>query len=741
MKNSIQILLVTALMSCGGNRNSITEFDEKWNLHQVGSVEWMSSDVPGVVHMDLLKNRKIEDPYLGNNELNLQWIEKENWEYRSSWRVSKEQLRNDHIELVFTGLDTYAEVRLNGEKILTADNMFRSWRVDARPFLKEGDNELIIHFTSPLGQNEEQVKNYPYRLPSGNETTDLQVSAFTRKAAYQFGWDWGPRFVSSGIWRPIYVEAWNDARITHSFVSTQSIAAEKALIQLSISIESDIEAMQTLLVGDQKMEVELIKGINDFTFPMEISQPKLWWPNGHGNPHMYNLDLKLLIDGELRDERSVNYGIRTIQLINEPDSIGTSFYFKVNGEAVFVKGANYIPQDIFPSRVKAEKYEALISKAKEANMNMLRVWGGGIYEDDYFYELCDKNGIMVWQDFMFAGSMYPTDEAFHSTVKNEVRDNINRLRPHPSIALWCGNNEIDVAWKNWGWQTQFGYSEEDSVEIWNNYLRLFHEEIPEEVERLNPLVNYVTTSPLSNWGTPENFNHSSMHYWGVWHGREPFENFKDNVPRFMAEYGFQSFPSYESLAKLTDTSSLSLDSEFISNRQKSYIGNDMITRFSEKYFGKAKDFKSYIENSQKTQALAMKMAIQEHRLNKPHCMGTLFWQLNDVWQGPSWSVLEYDGKPKLAYEEVKKWYQDVVVITRIQGDTVSFHVVSDCLTGFTGELSINISGTDGSLRNHNIDVSLEKNEVKKVFEIISRIKKYRLQLNEDGEVIFEDTNG
>jgi beta-mannosidase len=288
-------------------------------------------------------------------------------------------------------------------------------------------------------------------------------------------------------------------------------------------------------------------------------------------------------------------------------------------------------------------------------MNMIRVWGGGIYEKAILYNLCDENGILVWQDFMFAGSLYPDDNSFFRNIEEEAIQNVKRLSGHPCLALWCGNNEIEVAWKNWGWQKQYKYSEEDSIIIWANYKNYFHYVLPEIVDAYTNL-DYTPTSPLSNWGTPENFNHSSMHYWGVWHGREPFENFEKNVGRFMVEYGFQSFPDLRTLRKVISNNNLNLESLVMKNRQKSYIGNKQILEQINNHFSEPTSFENFIELSQKTQAKAMKIAIQAHMKKAPHCMGTMFWQLNDCWPGPSWSVIDYYGNEKQAYDVVKIEY-------------------------------------------------------------------------------------
>ncbi len=746
MKKLIWSVFVVLIFGCQPKPNSSMEYTSKWQFRQLGDTTWLPAQVPGVVQLDLLKNGIIDDPYRNNNELELSWIEDENWEYHSTWNVDKELLSNDHIELTFQGLDTYAEISLNDSLILSTDNMFRTWSFDAKPVLIQGENIISILFTSPLIKNKEKVENHPYELPSGNETVDLKVGSYTRKAAYHFGWDWGPRFVTSGIWRPVTITSWNDVRITDVYCTTLNIDTDHATIETALTIESEIEGERMISLNDRKEQVELAIGLNEFKYQTRIDNPKLWWPNGYGEPNLHEMNVQLSKNSSIIEEKTVTYGIRTIELINEPDSIGTSYYFKINGESIFARGANYIPQDLFLPRVTKEKYQQLISSTKNANMNMLRVWGGGIYENDLFYDLCDKNGIMVWQDLMFAGSMYPTDDAFHTTVIQEIKDNVKRLRSHPSIALWCGNNEIEIAWENWAWPWHFKYSDADSAEVWRNYVSLFQEKIPKTIQDLTPNIAYVSTSPLSNWGTENNFNHGSMHYWGVWHGREPFENFKKNVPRFMAEYGFQSFPSYDLLSSVIDSSSMSVNSEVMENRQKSYIGNEMITLFSEKYFGPAGDFSTYIENSQKTQAQAYKEAIQAHRLGKPHCMGTMFWQLNDCWQGPSWSVLDYEGNPKLAYEEVKKWYQPIVVIPQITKDEAIFIVVSDSKQKFNGYLGIGFWDEGGMLVDDlQFDISLDGNEIKEI-SLSDMIEpwyySYSLDLHEynstDESLIFED---
>lgn len=696
----------------------------------------MQIKAPSVVHLDLVQHYLVEDFYQNTNELSSEVIGLEwgNWLYETSFEIDSSQVNLNH-ELVFEGLDTYAKIYLNDDFLLETNNMFRTWIIplDETKLLKE--NHLKIVFTSPLLYHEEKINQSPYKLPSGNEAVELQVSAYTRKAAYQFGWDWGPRFVTSGIWKPCYIRSWSKFRIENFFAETIDISGNSAAMKFSLDIISDSTYKDPFILEMMGFEIQkyLTQGKNTITFYHHIEDPKLWYPNGYGEQHIYSSTIYLLDQNLNRVTKSnVNFAIRKVELINEKDSIGTSFYFKINDVPVFAKGANYIPQDVFLPRVTNEKTEQLLTLVQEANMNMLRVWGGGIYESDYFYQQCDLRGIMIWQDFMFANSLYPSDSSFHQNILSEIEDNVKRLRNHPCIVLWCGNNEIEVAWNNWGWQKQFDYSSADSTEIWNNYLTIFKKIIPAKLKEIDSSRPYISSSPQSNWGKPENFNHGAMHYWGVWHGEEPLENFKTNVGRFMVEYGFQSYPSYELLKEYISEELLHFDSLAFKNRQKSYKGNRLIDTEIEKLVGDNDlNLQSWIEMSQVVQANALKTAIIAHRFNAPHCMGTLFWQLNDCWPGASWSVLDYHLNKKIAYHEVKKWFSPAIAICEIKNEMIQFRIHSDQF--FEGEMRI-------SFVNHNVQetfkrieekFSLKALQSKTVFTIpLKKLKnKARLNLN------------
>ena len=694
----LALFFVIILMSCTSEQpNKSVEFKGDWEFKKELDTIWYKAEVPGVVHTDLLQNELIDDPYYGNNELDLQWIEKENWVYKTQFKLTSEDSNYENIEIEFEGLDTYARVFLNDALIIESDNMFRNWTASIKEHLKIGRNELRVVFESPLKHHKERVEVYPYKLPSGNENVDLQVSNFTRKAAYHFGWDWGPRFVTAGIWRPVHLHFWNEVVIKDSYIKTDKITNNTANLSGIIELTSTSKTAIALAIQlkdsmgtvyDTIQKINLKKGLNTIPFDLEVENPKIWWPNGSGAQPLYDFDVSLAKDEKLITSLSKRVGIKTIELVNEKDYIGTSYFFKVNGKPIFMKGGNYIPQDLFLPRVSEEKYRTLFEKLVDANMNMIRVWGGGIYENDLFYNLCDENGILVWQDFMFAGSMYPEYNGFKETIEKEVVYNIKRLRNHVSIASWCGNNEIEVAWNNWGWQETYGYSNQDSIQIYATYESIFKELIPEKVEELTT-VPYISTSPTSNWGTAENFNHGSMHYWGVWHGREPFENYQTNVGRFMVEYGFQSFPEMSTIEKFSTEKDYSLDSEIMRNRQKSYIGNGLIATHVNRWFVSTENFQDFVEKSQKAQQIGMQMAVQAHRLKAPHCMGTLFWQLNDCWPGPSWSVVDYYNNEKEAFKTISENFKNVIAI--FDRKTSKITILNDASKDFVGTVKI----TDG----------------------------------------------
>ncbi len=544
-----------------------------WQFRKVPTGKWYAATVPGTVHTDLLANRLIADPYYRDNEKKLQWIDTMNWEYKTSFAAGTEMLKKKHIELVFDGLDTYADVYLNNQLILSANNMFRQWRADIKKILKP-NNTLHIVFHSAKNKADSMAKAVlPLVLPDNPR-------AYVRKAQYHFGWDWGPVFITSGIWKDVYIKSY------------------------------DIK-------------------------PAE----KIYTP-----PHK-------------------------VELVQEADSIGRSFYFKIDGNPVYMKGANYIPSEVFLPRLKKEDYRKIILAAKNANMNMLRIWGGGIYEDDAFYDLCDEYGIYVWQDFMFAGAMVPGNKDFINNVHEEVKYQIERLRHHPCIVVWCGNNEIDEAWHNWGWQKQFDLYGGDSAKVWNDYKKLFQDSIAAWVNRYDGARPYTSTSPLNGWGRAKSFTEGDSHFWGVWWGLQDIEVFETKTGRFVSEYGMQAMPNYSTLQKITKPEDRFLYSDVINAHQKANGGFMKLNTYIHNYFmdsvkAKKLSVENYTYITQCMQYYAFKNSIAIHRSKAPVNMGTLLWQLNDCWPVSSWSITDYSRKPKAAWYAVKQAYRDDILPER-----------------------------------------------------------------------------
>jgi beta-mannosidase len=686
---------------------------ENWTFNKQIETKKHKATIPGTVHTDLFQNQLIPNPFFGANEKKLQWIENENWEYETYFTLSESELENQNIDLEFEGLDTYAMVYLNGKAVLEADNMFRKWTIAAKTHLKIGANHLKVVFHSAVQKGKEEAKKLSYTLPE-------KERVFVRKAQYQFGWDWGPRFVTAGIWKKVQLKFWNSAKIENIKYSQIELNDKKAVLEFTTEIYvSKVKTIQ-LKINEKTEVFNLKKGKNKIKMQYEIANPKLWWCNGLGDANLYPFTVEINQKKQFLDSKKLNIGLRTIELIQEKDQAGKSFYFKLNGKSVFMKGANVVPPDSFLPRVSDTTYFSLVENAKKANMNMLRVWGGGVYFDDAFYEACDANGILVWQDFMFACSMYPGDEKFVENVKQEVIDNVNRLQNHPSIAIWCGNNENDEGWHNWGWQKQFNYSKADSTQIWNDYKKVFHEMIPQTLDSLLPKDKniYWSSSPSIGWGRKESLLQGDSHYWGVWWGKEPFEIYEKKVGRFMSEYGFQGMPNLETLQKVMNKQDLNFTSETFKNHQKHPTGYETINEYMERDYVVPKDFEDYAYVSQLLQARGMKIAIEAHRRAKPYCMGTLFWQLNDCWPVTSWSSLDYYGNWKAFHYQAKRSFENLLFSIEEEKDSYRIYIVNDDLNQYSGELVIDLIDFNGTkLWNEKIIFIASENSSKVHFEI------------------------
>lgn len=692
MFKKIFLFLIIICCSVSAQTSYRSLSTENWTFNKQNDTRKYKATVPGTVHTDLFQQHLIPDPFYGANEKKLQWIENECWEYETIFSVSNTELSAENIELEFNGLDTYATVFLNGNSILEADNMFRKWTLSVKNQLKKGKNHLKIVFHSAVQKGKEAATKLPYALPE-------KERVFVRKAQYQFGWDWGPRFVTAGIWKNVQLKFWNSAKIENIKYSQLQLNEEKALLEFITDIHSSKEQTVQLALNDNVHTFYLKKGKNIVKIPYEILKPKFWWCNGLGKPHLYSFSVELVQQNKLLEGKKLNIGLRNIELVQNKDTFGRGFYFKLNGKPVFMKGANYVPNDSFlPTASKISPLE-LVLNAKAAHMNMLRVWGGGVYADDAFYDACDANGILVWQDFMFACSMYPGDEKFVANVKNEVIDQVNRLQNHPSLALWCGNNENDEGWHNWGWQKQYNYSKSDSTQIWNDYKKVFHELIPHTLDSLlsKDKNSYWPSSPSIGWGRKESLLQGDSHYWGVWWGKEPFEMYQKKVGRFMSEYGFQGMPNKETLERVIAQSDLNFGSEAFKNHQKHPTGFETINEYMARDFRVPKSLDKYIYVSQLLQAYGMKTAIEAHRLAKPYCMGTLYWQFNDCWPVTSWSTVDYYGKWKASHYQVKESFAPIVLLFSEDAKALSIIGSNDTFDVQTGTLTVQLLDFSGNV--------------------------------------------
>ncbi len=664
---------------------------ENWQFKNSKEDKWLSAKVPGTVHLDLMDNHLIPDPYKDENEKKVQWLENEDWDYQTQFAISAKELGNKNIDLVFDGLDTFAEIYLNGKLLKKTDNMFRKWTVPAKQYLKQGENSLQIQFKSPVNTGKELAKKIPFALPESPRSV-------VRKAQYQFGWDWGPRLVTAGIWKDVRLSFWNQAKLEAVKIEQVKITDKKAELDIHTEIFTEKGGKYTVAVNGNAHTFSLKQGLNTILVPYQIQNPRLWQPNGWGEPNLYNIKISIQKEIKLICEKTERIGLRTVELVQDKDAKGKSFYFKVNGQPMYAKGTNWIPGDSFSPRMTKEKYQKLIRDCKEANMNMIRVWGGGIYEDDEFYKACDENGILVWQDFMFAGSFYPADENFRKNLEEEVKDQINRLQNHPSLAIWCGNNEIDEAIVNWGYQKQFKYSKEDSVQVWKDYKTIFHEVIPDAIKKYATADKqlYWPSSPSIGWGHKESLTEGDSHYWGVWWGEQPFEIYNEKVPRFASEYGFQGMPTLETTKSMfSGKPDLSLQNPVIKAHEKHSRGWEIIENYMKRDYIVPKDFVKYNYVSQLLQARGMQIAIEAHRRAKPYNMGTLYWQLNDCWPVVSWSSIDYLGNWKALHYQVKRSFEAVAVLVEKKEKAYDVYLLNDTLTDFDGDLQAELLSFDG----------------------------------------------
>ncbi|WP_183984107.1 beta-mannosidase [Sphingomonas jinjuensis] len=683
------------------------------------AARWIAARVPGSVQQDLIAAGQVPDPFKGTDEAAIQWVGLTDWQWRTTLTVTPTMLARGHLDLVFDGLDTFARVTVNGRALLTADNAHRRWRADAKPLLKPGANEIVVAIASPIRRLQPMVLAEKNPLPGeydsafGDEPKGKQTSPYIRKAKYGYGWDWGPRIVTIGLWRAVRLEAWDDARIDRLRVEQEALGDAEARVAAKLEVVADhavttmVRATVTTPAGAAiaaERRVTLSAGRNLVSVPLTIANPQRWQPVGYGAQPLYRVEAALGDD----DRVSSRIGLRTVDLIRGQGAFG----FRVNGTAIFAQGANLIPFDSFPARVTPATMRSLLADARAANMNMIRVWGGGYYLDDAFYDAADELGIMVWQDFMFGGSVTPPDAAYRENVRIEADEQVARLADHPSIVLWAGGNEILSGWENWGDRKAFkkaiGADEQERIGV--GMAVLFDRVLRDAVTRNAPGTPYWNNSPSTDYEGPIDTDASGdRHFWDVWSGSKPVENYLNGCPRFMSEYGFQAMPDLATIRDFAGKGALAPDAPVMKAHQKFLAGegNERLRLYLDQRLRPAKDFADFVYLTQVNQAQAIQLAASHHRACRPVTMGSLYWQLNDVWPAVSWASVDYEGRWKLLHYAARRFFAPQAIVAERKGDATRVVLVSDATTPIAAEWRVRAMTMDGrALRSFQAAVTL-----------------------------------
>lgn len=661
---------------------------------------WLKATVPGTAQTDLLAAGKLPDPYMADNEAKVQWVGLSDWQYKTDLTVSAATLARDHVDLVFEGLDTFAVVRVNGTQILATDNMFRTWRADVKALLHPGVNSIEVGLASPLKKMKPLVAAMPYVMPGaydsafGDEPLGRNSSTYVRKAGYQYGWDWGPRVVALGIWKPVKLEAWDSLRLDGLHVEQVHLDDTVAVLKADLDIPSDKAQTVTVkidiaapdgTVQTVSQDVALFAGVNPVSVPVQVKDPQRWWPAGYGKPNLYTVTATISLNGETVGEASHRIGLRTTEIRREKDQWGKSFEIVVNGVPIFAKGANMIPFDIFPTRVTAAQQDRMLQSAVDANMNILRIWGGGTYQDDHVYDKADELGLMIWQDFMFGGAIIPYDRDFRENTRIEAVEQVKRLRDHPSIVLWAGNNEVQTDWENWGGSTEalktsVSPAERDRIVI--GMVRMFDQVLRGAVDQNSPGTPYWAGSPSTDYDGPADQNDDGdRHYWSVWGGK-PVEEYLNVTPRFMSEYGLQSFPVMATIKAFAGPGDMQPETPVMRAHQKydKGNGNKRLLLYIHNNYGEPKTFEDFVYLSQLMQADGIELAASHLRAARPQSMGSMYWQLNDVWPGASWASVDYYGRWKALQFHAKRFYAPLSVSLLRNNGVTEAHILSDLTT-------------------------------------------------------------
>ncbi|MBE0697291.1 MAG: glycoside hydrolase family 2 protein, partial [Anaerolineaceae bacterium] len=685
-----------------------------WLLHQCGTQDWFQATVPGGVHTDLLAAGRIPDPFFGVNEEAVQWVAEKDWEYRRYFYPTAQILAQPLIFLVCKGLDTLADVRLNGTILGLAANMFHTWQWEIKSLLKEGENRLDILFHSPVSFARQRQR---INRMTGDENMSISGGQHLRKTPSHFGWDWGPRLPCIGIWKDILLEGRSEARLEDIRIEQTH---ENGMVMLTARVQCQLdlvvdptgkEAQRTLrfrvTAPDRQIWQADAPAREQQSIPIKITNPQLWWPNGLGEQVLYRVEIELLAEDRVLQETQIidthteALGLRTIELHQEPGAEPApgrkSFQFVVNGIPVFCKGANWIPVDSFPTRIRAEQVEHLVRSAAETNQNMLRVWGGGYYESDWFYDLCDQYGILVWQDFQFACASYPLDDAAYlESIRREVVENVRRLRHHACLALWCGNNEIELLSKIWGWPKK-------RPELKAAYERFFYHQLPEIIATEDPQRAYWPSSPSSDeaFSEPNSDLRGDAHLWEVYHYYKQPAFYRQQNPRFVSEFGMQSLPAEETIAGFAEADAQKLGSKVMLNHQRAMAGNPKLTWYIAQRFRLPRSFAGMVYLSQIFQAETIRCGVEHWRRHPENTSGALYWQLNDCWPVISWASIDYYGRWKALHYAARRFFAPLLLSVVEEGNKgqhkAAVWVTNDRREPFQGRLHWTLETLDGEV--------------------------------------------
>lgn len=677
MRSSTKVLLlILSLSACPllsrGQVSVLTDF----TVSLEGDSLRFPMAVPGTIQEELKARHLIPDPFIGRNEEKVQWVSDRDWTMETTFEVDSDALRSAKAYFLrLKQVDTFGEVYLNGGLVGTTENYFRDYDFEVKEFLKPGTNRLLIRLLSPTKKAHPVYLSSGLNYPADNDRAEIHYSPLVRTAPYRYGWDWGPRLIAMGVDAPVCLERVEDGFLTdiglRVGLGENFTSARISLSFRSVCASEGLMARIGIFSPEGKLLSQKVISIPSDTLASSVEfglrNPRLWWPNGMGDRPLYSARIALLRDGRETAAKSLTFGIREIVLDRTKDALGERFAFRVNGRPFYAKGANYLPHER-RFREAGDPY-SLSKLFKEdllpVHINMLRIWGGGMYETEEFYNLADSLGILIWQDFPFACSTYPNDPNFRENVAQELRDNLTRIARHPSLALFCGNNEVLEGIEHWGWKKKYGYTDEDWQKMRRDYDDFFRGLLPSLVERYAPGTAYIHGSPISaNWGSPESLLSGDSHYWGVWFGGEDFDTFDKNYGRFSSEFGFQAFPEMKTIrafAPGVPVDSLDIDHPLLQYRQRSFIGNRTITDYMKRAYDVPEKFSDYVYTGQLLQGHGMDYAIRAIRRGYPTNRGLLFWQLNDVWPAISWSSVDYYGNWKALHYKLRSALAPVIV--------------------------------------------------------------------------------